>query len=524
MLNGGLITAVEEVTEGGKSGCKLTIQSPDGEGFKIDDYTIWNGESIVGPSLGVVKDGNNGRYYWTLGDEPLEDADGNKVYTSGIAPRLAVEDGVFKISYDNGGSWNDLGVFSGTVTTGSNIQVEKDGEEVVIKQDKKDDIRIPLTPKTTLGIEFTNITATSGLSIMQNSVYVVKYELKNASENATVKVEMLNCTNFEVENVPGENKFKVTAKNQDVSDVVLVHVYDSLVCMHTSFNITPTTAITEPEVLLSLGEDEVTYTVDLALPEAITRTIAIASLGSLPSRAVTVPSTVEVTNGQGSFDVIINRPTLPAGKAYTFQLVFSEENTDYQVLGSVTMIAGELKKVTLTGDAYYVSNIHGGGGKQGWPELCDGSSSTHWESAWSSSSELYGDETYGVYVDIELPLDAVVVKYKYTTRVAGGDCVPREFALGAKNKEGKWELIGTSKSREGLDKNQEDETSLYSMSDKAAFQKVRFGVTVAGHAGAGLANEKNQGIMTGYLGGNNATSNFTNCVALSELDVYVLEY
>ncbi len=503
MLGGGLITKVEEVTgEGGKSGYKLTIQTPEEEGFKIEDYTIWNGESVAGPSLGVVKDGDNG-YYWTLDDEPLKDADGNKVYTSGIAPKLRINEGQFEISYDGGASWNDLGVFSGTVAAGSNIQVVKNGNVVVIKQEGKTDIEIPITPANTLGIEFTNINVTAGLSILQNSVYVVKYEPKNA-ENATVKVEMLNGTAFEVENLPADKKFKITAKAPNASDVVLVHVYDGTVCMHTSFNVTSTSAITASKVVLPLESASVTYPVSLKLPAAITGEIAIITSlgGTLPAGAVTVPAKVEVTNGQATVNVVIDRTSLIWGIGYTLKLLFSKEDAGYPVLGSMEILAGQFKEISLTEEDY--ASIFAANGNDA-AHLCRGASGK-WETAYNSTEAKYGDPTYGVYVDVTLPYPIVAVQFKYD----GGASYVNKLAIGAEN--GVWTLLGTQdyyKPAGGW-----AETSGHAMPDNSLFSKVRFGVTQGKHQG----NGPEDGSMTGFLGSGGSI----NFAQMSDLQVFGL--
>lgn len=511
MLNGGLITGVEEVTDGDKKGYTFTVQT----GTEINTYTIWNGETVAAPQLGVEKEEETGLYYWTLDGEPLLNADGEKIY-SAKAPQLRINSSSeWEISYDDGATWKNLGVFTGTVVSNS-IEVEVVDGVVVIKQDGKTDIEIPLTPKNTLGITFTNIDAAAGLSIMQNSVYVVKYEPKNA-ENATVKVEMLNGTNFEVENVPGENKFKVTAKGQDASDVVLVHVYDGTVCMHTSFNITSTSAITEPKVVFPLEQDEERYTVELNLPETTTGeiTFSITSDGTLPDRAVTIPSTVTLTDGRGSFDITVNSSTLTPGIAYTLQLVFSKEAADYEVLGSVTIITGVLAKIDLTKNMfqsrYTCPNLNDGGKIEA---LCDGDATTYWGSNYGNTCPD-GDATYGIYIDVMLPCRMVCVSFHYHTRNGGG--LPKKLAIGAGNG-GEYTLLGTYDQTVAAD--QDGETPVYYREDKTSFNKVRFGMTLGAHNAGAPEDEEGNGILTGPLGG----TSFANNAALAELEVWGLQY
>ncbi|MCM1031751.1 MAG: DUF4988 domain-containing protein [Oscillibacter sp.] len=519
MLNGGLITGVEEVTDGDKKGYTFTVQT----GTEINTYTIWNGETVAAPQLGVEKEEETGLYYWTLDGEPLLNADGEKIY-SAKAPQLRINSSSeWEISYDDGATWKNLGVFTGTVV-GNSIEVEVVDGVVVIKQDGKTDIEIPLTPKNTLGITFKGINA-DGMRVVKNGVYLVEYELENASAGAVVKAEMLNGSNFEVENLPADKKIKVTAKGQNTGDVVLVHVYDGGVCMHTSFTITPnanikTIVITEPNVFLPLEEDNVTYTVNLTSSEATTGNVSfdITSLGTLPAGAVTIPSTVTVSDGQGSVDVVVDRTILTAGKAYTLQLVFSGEDADYQVDGAVMMTTGALAKIQLTSENYYVSNVHGAStGKNDNPELCDNNDNTFVESTWSSGVKLYGDETYGVYIDVVLPDDIFAVKFRYDAYY-GINGYPNALALGAENDGGLWVLLGRFETQKVNSVLQWDETSVYSMKDKSVFNKVRFGMTSGSHLGEGPAN----GDLTGFLGGGTDTG--VNYCRLYGLEIWGLHY
>lgn len=512
MLNGGLITNVEEVTKDGKSGYVFTVQTTEGE----NKYEIWNGENGVGPQIGMEKEEETGLYYWTLDGEPmLDDADG-KIYTS-KAPKLKITNASrWEISYDDGATWTDLGVFTGTVSNNS-IQVTVSEGNVVIKQDGKDDITIPIV-ENNIKITFKNVPA-NGMSVIKNGVYLVEYELENASSNATVKAEMLNGTNFEVENLPDEKKFKITVKGQNTADVVLVHVYDGGVSMHTSFKVTPNVSIKavtidEPDVLLGLeaGSDDFEYegTLSLENPASEALTFSIIPVGTYNSSVFDIESTVTIRAGEltGTYKVVVKRSAMSLGTAYTIpSIIFSGENANYQVNGSVTVIAGILVKVTLDNTNCSVSND----AYNAAANLYDGNVTTFWESCWHSTAELFGDPTYGIYIEVALPRKMIAVSFRYHTR--NGNGLPRELALGVGNSEG-WTLLEIM--NQTANGNEWGTTPMLLKKDKTDFGRVRFGM-IRGFHSTSATDAPVDGSLTGSLG-----TGYVNSVALAELEVYGL--
>lgn len=532
MLNGGLITKVEEVTDdNGKKGYTFTIQTySETAGTQINTYTIWNGDNgkdgedgTAGstPEIGMEKEEETELYYWTLNGEPMKDADGKLIYTS-KAPQLRINDSSkWEISYDDGATWTELGVFTGTISS-SSIVVEVVEGNVVIKQDGKDDITIPIV-ENNIKITFKNVPA-NGMSVIKNGVYLVEYELENASSNATVKAEMLNGTNFEVENLPDEKKFKITVKGQNTADVVLVHVYDGGVSMHTSFKVTPNVSIKavtidEPDVLLGLeaGSDDVEYegTLSLENPASEALTFSIIPVGTYNSSVFDIESTVTIRAGEltGTYKVVVKRSAMSLGTAYTIpSIIFSGENANYHVGGAVTMTAGILVKVTLGADMFqskYTSGASGDGDDIG--ALCDGNNTTYWGSNYFKSCPA-GDAIYGIYIDVTLPQKMLAVSFKYHTRNGGG--LPKKLALGAGNGE-EWTLLGTCDQSKGM--NESGQTPLYIRKDKTNFTKVRFGMTL-GQLAEGAPSDGASGILTGSVVGKDNSSS----VALAELEVYGL--
>ncbi|MDE5640121.1 MAG: DUF4988 domain-containing protein, partial [Odoribacter sp.] len=469
-------------------GYTFTVQTFDeSEGTQVNTYTIWNGESSVGPQIGMEKEEETGFYYWTLDGEPMLDAAGEKVYTS-KAPKLRINNSnKWEISYDEGATWIELGVFTGTISSTS-IQVEVKDGNVVIKQEGKDDITIPVVEANSIKIKFTNIDATAGMRVLKSGVYLVEYELENASANATVKAEMLNGTNFIVENLPGQNKFKITGKGQNMNDVVLIHVYDGNVCMHTSFNITPDASITavtitNPEVNLPLyygASDDYVYTGELRLEQPATEdiTFSVIPVGTdaVTSQNVTIPSGTK----RGTYEVRIKRNALTAGNSYIFPLVFSGGNTSYHVSGETRINVSDTPvKIKLTSDmleSKYTHTAVDDGGIIG--ALCDDNLENFWGSNWTVNCPA-ADPTYGVYIDITLPQALCVVRFRYYTRFNNENAVPTAIAVGVSSNTA-WTTLFTVTS--GLPSTRAvwwNGDVLHSLSDHSSFTKIRFGVTAS---------------------------------------------
>lgn len=479
MLNGGLITGVEEVTDGDKKGYTFTVQT----GTEINTYTIWNGETVAAPQLGVEKEEETGLYYWTLDGEPLLDEDGGKIYTS-RTPQLRINNSSqWEISYDDGATWKNLGVFTGTVVSNS-IEVEVVDGVVVIKQDGKTDIEIPLTPKNTLGITFTNIDAAAGMSVIKNGVYLVEYELENASAGAVVKAEMLNGTNFELENLPGDKKFKIKGKGLTTSDVVLVHVYDGGVCMHTSFNITPDLTIkaitlTEPEVNLPLyygASDDYVYTGELRLEQPATEDITFSIIPVGSDVVTSQDVTIAAGRTTSTYEVRIKRNVLTAGNAYKIPLVFSGENVNYHVSGEAKInVTDTPVKIKLT--AAMMSSPYTYEGDLGM--LCDGLLDNFWGSNYSVANCPAGDPNYGVYIDITLPEALYAARFRYHTRHNNSNAVPTAIAVGVSSTTTWTKLFTVTSGLPSANNVWWNGDVIHYLSDLSSFSKIRFGVTAS---------------------------------------------
>lgn len=102
------VTGVTPVIENGNEvGYKIAFS-------KSGVISIYHGKDGYTPKVGIRKD-TDGMYYWTLDGNWLLDTDGSKISAlgisgkDGITPKLKIDNDIWYISYDNGGSWNELG-------------------------------------------------------------------------------------------------------------------------------------------------------------------------------------------------------------------------------------------------------------------------------------------------------------------------------------------------------------------------------------------------------------------------------
>ncbi|MBQ0143602.1 MAG: hypothetical protein KBS78_00210, partial [Bacteroidales bacterium] len=82
-----------------------------GETFTVRDGK--DGKDGYMPMVGVKCD-DHGNYWWTLDEEFLLDASGNKVKADGVVPQFDIVDGFWNVSYDNGKTWVEIGKANGT--------------------------------------------------------------------------------------------------------------------------------------------------------------------------------------------------------------------------------------------------------------------------------------------------------------------------------------------------------------------------------------------------------------------------
>lgn len=112
----------------------------------------------------------------------------------------------------------------------------------------------------------------------------------------------------------------------------------------------------------------------------------------------------------------------------------------------------------------------------GVPALVDGKTDTYWHSNYNSNVET--DETYGVYIDINLESPLNVVQFTYSTRHNNNNGVPTRICIGVRNSdEEEWELIGVA--TEGLTEEAGGSTELPVFFRREQFKQVRFGIAAS---------------------------------------------
>ncbi len=135
------ITSVESVIEEGReTGYKILFES--GEEIRInhgkDGAPGQNGQpgkDDETPVLGVAKD-DDGIYYWTLDGEWMITPEGGKLPAtgdSGVTPKLKIEGEYWKVSYDGGESWEELGLATAEASQNSVFKgIDNSDEEAVV--------------------------------------------------------------------------------------------------------------------------------------------------------------------------------------------------------------------------------------------------------------------------------------------------------------------------------------------------------------------------------------------------------
>lgn len=135
------ITGVSPIVQDGKTiGYEIQFK-------KAAAIKIYNG--LDAPAISVKKD-SDGNFYWTLNGEFIL-ADGKKIRANGIdgtdgkdatTPRLMIENGVWKVSYDNGKSWSEvpatgsMNIIDSIIEEDTNIIITfADGQKIAIPRE-----------------------------------------------------------------------------------------------------------------------------------------------------------------------------------------------------------------------------------------------------------------------------------------------------------------------------------------------------------------------------------------------------
>lgn len=149
---------------------------------KKDPITIYNGEDGKNgstPAIGVTV-GADGKYYWTINGEIMNDASGNPVSAAGVTPKLRINNGVWQYSTDNGKTWENVAVegYAGIVIKSVNV-----GEEVVTIE-LADGTTIDLPKLTEFALQFSK----TSYYVANGVEFTVNYTVKGGDDQTAVVV------------------------------------------------------------------------------------------------------------------------------------------------------------------------------------------------------------------------------------------------------------------------------------------------------------------------------------------------
>ena len=213
-----------------------------------------SGKDGYSPKIGVKQD-TDGIYYWTLDDNWLTDAQGNKVKAqgekgdkgdkgetgatgsagsagtdgtpgeNGITPKLKIDNGFWHVSYDNGETWTKMS--EENATSGNNVFKSVTVADGKITFVLNDDSKLVVPIYQEIGITFDQTNNLSGIAA--NEVIYIPYTLTNAT--ASTKVEASSDGNYAVkvnQTEQGKGTIIVTAPSAYVDGHVLVHIDSGL--------------------------------------------------------------------------------------------------------------------------------------------------------------------------------------------------------------------------------------------------------------------------------------------------------
>ncbi len=154
---------------------------------KSPQVTIFHGkdglEAVI-PTIGIRQDESDGFYYWTLNGEWIV-TDNGRLRSDGTdkeIPRFELEDGMWKISYDEGKTWTVLGNADGKDAESmfSSIVI-KDGAVVFTFSDGSS-FSVPRSPQISITFDIEG----DEMGVEARQEITVRYRLENATEKTVV--------------------------------------------------------------------------------------------------------------------------------------------------------------------------------------------------------------------------------------------------------------------------------------------------------------------------------------------------
>ena len=203
------ITSIDDLKDNSGQIIGYTLHFAKGASKNI--YNGSEGKEGKTPAIGVKID-SDGVYYWTKDGQWLLDQDGKKVRASGtpgkdgengingtdgvngtdgingndgITPKLKIENGYWYVSYDNGTSWNKLGIAETGSTTSACIFKSVTVSENYITFTLADGSSFALPYGDQLSIAFGE---TDSHIIAPNSIIDIDYEVQSSTKSVEIEV------------------------------------------------------------------------------------------------------------------------------------------------------------------------------------------------------------------------------------------------------------------------------------------------------------------------------------------------
>ena len=192
------ITGISPIcNEGDTIGFRISFKYNESINLLEDSQNGKDGKDGEVPVISIVKT-EDGRYCWTVNGVICRDESGNPVCIDGqdaAAPEFKIENGVWKVSYDNGETWVTVGQADGTAAdhifkdiliTDSSVRfLLKDGTELTIPRYRKIDIDFDMDGDES-GIE-----AGRSIQVKYTLSYADSQTLITASSDGNYKVQIL---------------------------------------------------------------------------------------------------------------------------------------------------------------------------------------------------------------------------------------------------------------------------------------------------------------------------------------------
>lgn len=200
-LNQITIPGMQSIVAAIQGNIYVTSVTPNADGYVIvfsnsTTAVIKNGENGIDgtdgekgdkgdtPDIGIIE--VDGEFYWAVDEEPLLDAEGNRIPVHSALPQLRISEGKWQVSYDEGATWTDVEVLG--EPGGSTISIE-DGDTTVTFYINGEAYEIQKEQPFYLVFE-----SRKDLGVPAGEEYMFEYTVLGVNEGDELEVDVLNCT------------------------------------------------------------------------------------------------------------------------------------------------------------------------------------------------------------------------------------------------------------------------------------------------------------------------------------------